>query len=661
MLIRWLAITSFSAALLTAQDFSGLPDWAAQAARSATSEAEPKDADAWVLFDRTEIAYTGDGEIRQHRFRVAKVLTDRGATTHGVFVLHGLGGRANKVKKMKGWNLRPDGSVAKLDSDTVVTINDTSEEEFSTSTMTGAVLPRVVKGSYVAFESLEAIQFPIGPVADVVLMESVPVRRWELDVAKKEGWFTDLKAVEVKINKQHFAPWITKVEPLGTSGMGASNLPALPKGEGGHPHLSSLLPVVKVRFLDPAMPMARMWGRWDDLAKWNYETFARAMTGGGTADLQNAQGLKGLHTLWAWMARSLTYKAVYLTPERGWIPEVAGEVGRKRYGDCKDLSSFFMTEAKRLGFDGAPALARISIGGIEKDEEPYPVFNHVISALRLNTTLGLPAEVETARGRFLLVDPTDPYTPLGQLGSAHRGRRVMICLPEGAEWVTIPDTAILRDRLDIQLEGEVKGTTLQATIHLRETGDYWGLRASAHQKGVQFLRNSMISQRFDLPATSHFEIERMSDPLDLSRPFEVDVKITHLNGFRRSGEEFTIEGWGVPNPPSPIQKAGVARQYPVERQSWGELNYHAVISVPERVQPILPVKDLESAFRVIHWTAKATPSEHGSQIELHLDHRYKPVLFDFEHREQGLLQWKQDRNLMKSLHEDGLAFKADSK
>ncbi len=648
-----------STILLQGQDITKLPDWAAKAVRQAAGEKDPEDMDAWVLLDRTEIAYTGSGEIRQRHYRVVKILSERGVW-QGTYVLHGLGGKASKVKKLKGWNLRPDSALEKLDSDNVVTQNDTGDEEFSAGTTTGAVLDRMVKGSYVAFESLESIQSPLGPVAHTRPMESVPVRVWELDVAKKEGGFTNLQSVDVKMARRQFEPWISQVEPLGTTGLRVVNLPALPKGEGGHPHLSNLLPVVEVRFLDPVMPLARMWGSWDEVAKWTHGNYLGALSPSGLGDWQGKAPLESLQALWGWMGRSLVYKQVYLTPERGWIPEGAQEVGRKRYGDCKDLTAFFLAEAKGLGFQPVPVLARIVQGEIPAQTDPFPVFNHVISGLRLERSLGLAAEVDTPKGRFLLTDPTDPYTPLGYLGSGHQGRRVMVCLPEGAQWITIPDSAILPDRLSVDIAGEAQGTSLKATLTLRESGDYWGLRIAAHRGGIKGLRDLLMTRYFDLPATAQFEVAKMGVPMDLTAPFEVVLRVSHPEGFRRNGGEFELPAWGMPAVFGMVQKSGVPRRYPIASTASGDLTLHASLSLPERVQPVLPARKGESPFRTFTWAATSRPKGEGTLLELNLEHHLRPASFGFEQRDKGLQAWKQDRSLMKSLREDGLALKSGS-
>lgn len=656
-MVRWVLLLMLPMALLAQDPYRKLPDWAAAVARSAQAESATGEADAWVLLDRTEIAYAGHGEIRQRRFRLVKVLTERGRDQR-VFALRGLGGKASRVKKLKGWNLRPDGELVKLDQDEVVTINDAGSSEFSTESLTGASLDRVVTGSLIAFESLETIESPLGPVAAEGILEPNPVRRWELEVAKKEGWFTDLKAVTISMEKRHFAPWIGTLEETPGVRLALSNLPALPKDEDGHPDLGGILPSVRVRFLDPELALSRMWGSWNELAAWtagNYQAKRRpAVTAG-----RGWSGPAGLASLWAWVGKTFTYKQIYLTPERGWLPEASDEVGRKKYGDCKDLSCFLQSEAASTGFPGFPALASISSPEVDPSDAPFPEFNHVITALKLERSLGFPAEVETPAGRFLLVDPTDPLVPLGQLGAAHRGRQVMICLDTGAQWARVPDAAIQPNRLELDLEGEAKlDGRLVATLRIDETGSAWGLRAVARGRGTKGVHDHLVQDLLDLPPTGSLVVTELGDPLDLARAFRVTVRVEHPQGFRANGSERELVGWGLPWPRALIQKSGVPRRLPVQARTFGERTLRARLKVPVRVQPVAPKRTAETAFSTFSWEAASEPSGSGSELTLLFQHRWKEADFGFDQREAGVQAWKKDRNLYKAFREDVLAFKA---
>lgn len=654
---RLLLVLSLAASL-TASDYrSKLPTWASTAALAAQAEAPPADADAWVLLDRTEIAYAGDGEIRQRRYRLVQVLSERGRG-QATFALRGLGGKASKVKNLKGWNLRPDGELVKLDQDEVVTIHDAGSAEFSTETLTGVTLDRVKTGSLVAFESLETITSPLGPVAREFILEPVPVRRWELEVAKKDGWFTNLKAVAIAMERRHFLPWIAQFEEVAGARLALSNLPALPKDEGAHPDLGTILPSVQVRFLDPAFETAQMWNGWDGLAKWTHEAYRTRLVAQAIPELNGASGLDGLRSMAAWMGRSLTYKQVYLTPERGWLPERSDEVGRKRYGDCKDLSCFLIAGASALGFQGHPVLATISGPMVDPADAPFPRFNHVIAGIQLTKSLGLPAEVETPRGRFLLVDPTDPLTPLGFLNGAHRGRHVMICLESGAQWVRVPDTAIQPSRLALELEGEATaGGALTATLQIEETGNAWDLRNVAKTLGAKGVRDRLIRDLLELPPTGNLEVQSLGDPADLSKAFVVKAKVEHPQGFRLNGGERELVGWGVPGPRGVIQKLGVPRRYPIQSRGQTARTLRVRLKVPGRIQPVAAERSGDTPFAAYSWQAKAEAEAGGSVLTVRFDHRWKDADFGFDQLEAGLQAWKKDRNQFKGFREEALAFK----
>ncbi|WP_257309312.1 hypothetical protein [Geothrix fuzhouensis] len=651
------ALLLFLSLTLFAQDpYRKLPDWAATVARSAQAEPAPEQADAWVLQDRTEIAYTGGGEIRQRRFRLVKVLTERGREQR-TFALRGLGGKASRVKKLKGWNLRPDGEMVKLDQDEVVTINDAGSPEFSTESLTGASLDRVVPGSLIAFESLETIESPLGPVAGEGILESSPIRHWELEVAKKEGWFTDLKAVTISIEKRHFTPWISTVEETPGARLALSNLPALPKDEEGHPDLGEILPSVRVRFQDPDLPLSRMWGSWNELAVWTAGNYQAKRRPAVTA-AKGWSGAAGLEALWSWMGKSLTYKQIYLTPERGWLPEASDEVGRKKYGDCKDLSCFLLSEASSLGYRGFPALASISNPEVDSSDAPFPEFNHVITALKLKRSLGFPAEVETPVGRFLLVDPTDPLVPLGRLGAAHRGRNVMICLDTCAQWVRVPDAAIQPNRLELDLDGEARlDGRLVATLQIDETGSAWGLRAVVRARGAKGVHDRLVQDLLDIPPTGTLVVTELGDPLELAKAFRVTVRVEHPQGYRANGAERELVGWGFPWPRTVIQKSGVPRRFPVQARTFGERILRARLKVPERAQPVVPKRTVETAFSTFSVEAVSEPAGSSSKLTLLFQHRWKDADFGFDQREAGVQAWKKDRNLYKAFREDALAFK----
>jgi hypothetical protein len=640
---------------LRGQDFEKLPEWARAHARAAALEVPPPEADAWVLLDRTEIAYAGDGDVKTRKLRLVRILTERGLG-EGTFMLGGLGGDASEVKRLKGWNLRSDGILEKLDQETVVTLNVSEEGTVSTRLVTAAELPRVAKGSLVAFESIQSFHHPMGPVDAAMLLEELPIRRWEMELALAAGWFSTVHGVEVKMDLRHFLPWIPAAEVVPGRSVKVSNLAALPKGEGALPHSFNNLPTVYVRFLDPGLTRSPSFASWDAQARWIHAQYASRAQATHAVDLTGKGPLAGLQAIHDWMGREFTYKQVYLTPNRGWLPETAAEVGRRKYGDCKDLTVCLLAEAASLGLGIYPVLARIQEGEMEADMPPSLSFNHVFAGLRLARTLGLAAEVETPGGRFLLVDPTDPATPIGKLGSAHRGRRVMICTAQGAHWAMVPDAAILQPHIRIEMKGAAEVTgKLTATLRFVETGDKLGLRSAALGKGrlPEFIARHIL----DIPATGSIQWVSQTDPRDYARPFEVVVKAMHPDGFHRIGDEGVLPPWGLPGSPALIQKAGKPRVNPVESRGADGWDYQGEISFSQNIRPVLPAKAGETPFRSYAWTASCDDLPKGGVLKLSYHQVRKDATWLPPDQEKGVTEWKKDRAILRQILADGLSVK----
>jgi len=638
---------------LAAQDFHALPDWARPHAQAAAAEPAPPEADAWVLFDRTEFAYTGDGTIQTRRQRLVRILTDRGRS-EAIFRLIGVGGGASKVNRLKGWNLRPDGEVTRVDRDLVLSFQDFGTPDVRTATM----LQQVTKGSLVAFESLQTERHPMGPTDGAYILETHPIRRWELEPAKRDGWFTNTRNVEIRVDRHHFSPWFPQPGALGEIGIGLDRVPALPKDENHTPHARNVLPWVSIRFIDPDLKDAPVWTDWDAFARWEYGKFKALLAVDGVPEFKGKDPADRLGQLHAWMAKELTYKAVYLTPERGWVPLAASEVGRRHYGDCKDLTSFLIAGADRIGLEACPVLALILEGEVEAGEPlSLMAHNHVITAIRLDASLGFPAEVETPEGRFLLVDPTDRFTSLGRLDQVHRGRRLLICTAKGGQWVRVPDAAIVPPKVTLRLKGEADARgNLHATLAITEQGDAWKLRAIAQMANADALRAD-LQKRLDLPPMAVIQVLAKGDPLDQASPFTLNLALDLPQALKRTGGELELTPLGWQIVPVQTQKPGVPRRLPVSQGNPLDLEYFAEITTPTRCAPVLPAKEGDTPFRSFSWTAQAADSGAGTRLSLHLQHHMKHVGFDFEHREEGVAASKKDRSQALNLLADALAFK----
>jgi hypothetical protein len=101
---------ALASAGFSATQVAKLPDWAAEAARASQSLTPPNDADAWILEQRTELVYLGEGRVRARQLRLVLVIGERGLEERSLSV-PGLAGKGSKLKRLKAWNVRPDGEL----------------------------------------------------------------------------------------------------------------------------------------------------------------------------------------------------------------------------------------------------------------------------------------------------------------------------------------------------------------------------------------------------------------------------------------------------------------------------------------------------------------------------------------------------------------------
>lgn len=633
------------AAAVSAAQIAKLPDWAAAAAREAQSVNPPAEADAWVLEQRAELAYLGEGRVRARQLRLVLVLGERGLEERSLS-LPGLGGKGSKLKRLKAWNVRPDGEVEQLERSDSLSLEDGQVRIHTVE------LQKAMKGSLLAFESVLETEHPMGPVETLYVMEEHPVRSWSAEVRSERP------GVEVRMMLRHLEPWSRPVAEAPHREVLLRDLPARPKDEGAAPDARNVLPWLHVSFHDSALgkdlPSSATWNA---LAAWTAAKYKALAVGAGEALPPGKDPAIFLRALHGRLSREMTYRQVYLSPERGWVPLTAPEVARRKYGDCKDLATLLIAQARAAGFEAYPVLARIVEGEIEEDEPPSVfAFNHVIAAIRLPASLGLAAEVDTPEGRLLLVDPTSRFVPLGLLSAGHAGRRVLVCTERGGTWVKVPDASIAPERVSFRLAGVVAaGGRFTGTLEVREENEALGWRPTDVEAGPDELRKRCL--RLGLSSDARCEVKKRSDPFDLDHPYEVLFSLEYSDALRSLGSgEWAIDPPGLYGPGEPIQKPGRPRQYPVRLDRRDALEYVLAVQLPRNLTPLLKEEKGETPLRSYVWTAEVATAA-GPELRAHLAEQRRPARFGFDQREEGLAAWKKDRTIVKRLREDGLCLK----
>ena len=182
---------------------------------------------------------------------------------------------------------------------------------------------------------------------------------------------------------------------------------------------------------------------------------AQSITKGDKTDMQKAQHL------YDWVQKNMHYIGFEIGLG-GWIPREADTVCKKKYGDCKDMSSILMKMGRMVGLKTYFTW----IGTTEKpytfQETPIPqVSNHMICAFK-------------SGDEWLFIDGTHSNLPFGANRDDIQGKEAMIAIDkDNYKIITIPivpaDKNITTDNTHIHIS-EKNGRDLIGNFNIKYQG-----------------------------------------------------------------------------------------------------------------------------------------------------------------------------------------------
>ncbi len=121
--------------------------------------------------------------------------------------------------------------------------------------------------------------------------------------------------------------------------------------------------------------------------------------------------------IYDWVQKNIHYIAFEKGLE-GFEPRQADSVMKRKYGDCKDMTSLLVNMFRRAGLDAHYTWIGTRHLPFKLDETPLPLAsNHMICALKMGD-------------EWIFVDGTHPFIPFGQAPSGIQGKEAMIAIDE---------------------------------------------------------------------------------------------------------------------------------------------------------------------------------------------------------------------------------------
>jgi transglutaminase-like putative cysteine protease len=583
------AISRSGFALILAASLAqgSVPDWVRQAAGQKISIQDPE-IKAIVLLDETRYTVEANDDLIEHYRRVVRILRKEGRDEGHLVVWAGHNG---KFSSIHAWSIDKAGREYELKDKDFQERNPYSYELYDDVRLRMAQAPAADPGSIIAFE-YEVRRKPWLREIHWFFQENNPVVEARLILGMPSGWE----------HKEFWAgAYSAKAVQVGSEWQWTINdVPAI-KPEPRMPAIESLSGRMNLSYFGPERSTVSL-GSWHALGAWYSDLTVERRNPTPEISQKAKELTKGLvdfdakvRTLTTFLQSEIRYVAIEIGIG-GYQPHSAADTFRARYGDCKDKVTLLSSLLHEVGVASDYVLIDTERGTVNPDM-PSAQFNHAILAIEL------PAEVKDgiyhsvvrlqSGKRYLIFDPTDEYTPVGDLRSDLQDNYALLVTDHGGELIHTPlqlpeNNALLREgHFILNADGSLTGEVTE-----RRTGEHaqlerYAFNGSDQQQRLQRIEKQLgVSlQGFSLQSTdirqlndrdkelvldSRFAVPNYAQtrgPLTLIRPrvlgekgFAVDQKPRkypiELHGTSRESDVYEIElpaGYKVDDLPEPLK------------------------------------------------------------------------------------------------------------
>ncbi|HEV7699617.1 MAG TPA: DUF3857 domain-containing transglutaminase family protein [Pyrinomonadaceae bacterium] len=460
-----------------------MPSWLQEASRS-TVPTYQKDVPGVVLINDQSVSVAADGMLTITQRYAVRILTGdgKGYAEGGAGYLQS----SSKVKDIKGWLIRSDGTVKYYGKDKVLDVVSDADDIYNEYRIKSVdATDDAEVGAIFGYETVVE-ERPLFPQDRFGFQHRLPTLYARYTLALPSGW----RATSVTFNHDEIKPTVTG----GTYAWEMRNMDPIPPEPDGL-SVVNLAPRIAINYFPTASSSA--YDSWHDVSKWYTDLSAQSLTLDDTVAAKARELAAGAKTDFERISaigayvQSLRYISLDLGVAHGGghRPRPATLVLQRGYGDCKDKANLMRTMLKALKIESHLVLIYSGDPTYVRAEWASPdQFNHCIIAVAIGPDTQAPTIVTNEKlGRLLIFDPTDPYTQLGDLPQHEQGSFALISAGADGDLVKMPTLPPAASKLERNAEIELGPTgAISGKIHQRS----YGQSASFERAKVQLLSDS---------------------------------------------------------------------------------------------------------------------------------------------------------------------------
>ena len=501
-----------------------LPQWAVDAAKTKTPD-YAKDAAAVILFDEYVETIDDQGRALERERAAIRILKPqgRGNTCEVSYDI------TEKVNYFRVWTIAADEKQYQAQDTDFVDRGETDVPVMLSTRKSRIAHPPAVDVGATIFCESEELMEPYLQEKTWGVQSHIPVVFEALELNLPVGktvtnsWHSHDPVAPVASGSGHWR-WELKDVPALT----LRDIPSAPEWE-------ALAGRMTVQWGEAAV--AGRDNEWRAIGKWvtNLELDRTAPSPEITAKVQSLiAGAPDFYTKLYRITTTIQKDVRYFIVMRGiggLQANHAADIFRNRYGDCKDKTTLLISMLQVAGIRAyyVPVDHR---RGVVDPEDPSLLGDHMITAIEVPSDVQdsrLQAVVKGKNGkRYLIFDPTDERTPVGNLGSGLQGGYGTLAAGEDSQVIQLP-----------VLPPDANGTDRKGTFTLASDGTLTGTVDSFHtgpegadlRTALKYSDDKERREAFetiithDLPGAVINSLEFVQSP-EFDKPMEVHFKIT---------------------------------------------------------------------------------------------------------------------------------------
>ena len=261
----------------------------------------------------------------------------------------------------------------------------------------------------------------------------------------------------------------------------------------------------------------------------------------------------------------------------------AGDIYHNRYGDCKDKTTLLISMLQVAGIhayyvpvDGDRGFVDPSVPSIYGD--------HMIAAIEIPSDVNDPrlmAFVKARDGkRYLIFDPTDERTPVGNLPSNLQGSYGILCAGPSSQIIALPvlspeaNTSQRNGSFTLAPDG-----TLSGSFHIIRTGSGGGELRNVLKKSDEKERREALETAIahDVPGLA-LDSFQLVQPSELDKPIEIQCKLTAHQYANQAGSLILVRPRVIGTDSMPFDDK--PRIYPIDLDATGRWRDSFDITLP---------------------------------------------------------------------------------